>query len=389
MQKRIVLALFVLVSLAGYAAAYEVPLSTFGFGGIELNGPFGEKCQTISIDMADKVTLAEGQGVLSIHATFDKADNDNSYISLSVDGGTEKIIWPERMTCGETCWSRVFLPELSKGITNLNLCLKTGTYTNSAVISENSFIGFYDTPVLWIENRAPTQIFLGQRAMMSIIIKNTGSKDANISAQFVQEDTRSLVEIKSFDIIEGDSSVTTTIKAGETREFFYFIKPSAASSYNLSSAALFFDNVFNERQMIVSNHPQMKVLIPNQIEVSLVGTEERNGVLRLKLIAKNNWDSFYEGKILFSPSDLIFDSNQDISIAPSATQEISVRTKTLTPGSYSFSASVTDSNNSYSTQNIQYDVKREGFPIEIVMAVIAIILATAVILWVYKGKNKN
>jgi len=389
MKSRQILALVLIISLASIAFAYEVPLSTFGFEGIQIDSPFGNECETITIDMANNATAKESQGVLSILGDFDKADNDNSYISLSVNGGKEKIIWPERMICGEECWARIFVPELSQGSTNLTLCLRTGTYTTSGLVSSNSYVGFYDTPVLWIENRAPSKIFLGQRAMMSITIKNTGSKDANIFAQFVQEDTRSLVEIKSFDIIEGDSSVTTSIKAGETREFFYYIKPTTASSYNLSSTALYFDNVFGEKQVIVSNHPQMEVLTPEQIEISLVGAEEVNGVFRLKLIAKNNWDSAYEGKLDFTPAEIIFDSNQDIFIAPKATQEISVRTRTLSPGSYSFAASVSDTNATYNTQTITYEVKREGIPIELILAGLAVVVAAAVILWVYKGKSKN
>ena len=152
-------------------------------------------------------------------------------------------------------------------------------------VTENLF-GFYDIPLLKIRNEAPSQIFLGDRAKMSIIVSNEGTEPASIYVQFVQPDTRAKVNISSFDIVEGDSSASTYLMPGETKKFDYYIKPSLISSYNLPSAALFFTNNFGEEQVLISNHPTLSVVKPNKLNLALIVSEEENENRTFKVIIK-------------------------------------------------------------------------------------------------------
>jgi hypothetical protein len=72
---------------------------------------------------------------------------------------------------------------------------------------------------------------------MTIIVSNTGTKPADVFVQFIHPDTRAKVPIKSFDIVEGESSTSTTIAAGESKSFNYYIKPTTLGLYNLPSAS--------------------------------------------------------------------------------------------------------------------------------------------------------
>jgi hypothetical protein len=216
----------------------QVDLSNFDFNGIYLNKENTKLCETIFVDLPQEL---DKDAILSVKAAFFGVKEDNSYVSVKINNGKEKVIWPEFFSCaGEECLARVFVPELKHGETAIRLCLNSGGKTTKAELFEYSTIGFYKTPVFSIENIAPDKIFLGERAKMKIVISNEGELDANVFVQFIAEDLRTLLEITSFDIVEGDTSAEKIILANSSEEFVYYIKPSIVSSYNLPSAVLSF-----------------------------------------------------------------------------------------------------------------------------------------------------
>ena len=392
-KNRWIALLVVIVMLAQLAFAYEAPLSDFGFTGISLKSVSSRDCQTLNIDVSDKDASGAAFGIVSVKASFDGPQNDNSYVTAKINSADPKIFWPENFNCGGSgCWARVFATELSNGPATIEICAVTGNETTSADVAASSFLGFYDTPVITIETTAPKNVILGDQVKLSTVLRNIGSKDVDIFAQFIHPDTRSLTEITSFDIVQGDSSASTTLKAGDTKTFNYYIKPTLPSGYNLPYAVVFFDNIFGEKQALTSSHPQMVVSSPQQIEVSVIGTDvsgNSENFVVLKAVIKNLWNEQFEGEILMSPTDIVSDANQRVTVSPLGEQEITFQTKNLSPGSYQFSAMVSNSDHTYTSNTISSDVKKPAFPIEIVLAVIGIVAAIIVLYWVYVAKAKK
>ena len=163
---------FVLISLLFVLSAVFAAdtLSTYGFNGITLVGSNQKQCYSVAVDYTSKET-ASADGILSLRAEFIGKDGDNSYVLTKING-KEKVIWPEDFACGDSCWARVFIPELKYVETDIEVCLIAGGATQKAALFSDSTIGLYPSPVLLIENTAPEEIFLGQRAELKTTIKN-------------------------------------------------------------------------------------------------------------------------------------------------------------------------------------------------------------------------
>lgn len=365
--------------------AYEAPLSNYGFVGISVDKASTKECKELTISIPDSAKEEVGAGILSVGAVFTDYKNDSSYLTISINEGVEEVLWPENFSCTQDCWARIFVPDL-KNETKINLCAVLGGLTKKVEITSNSFIGIFDTPVLSIKNNAPNEIFLGERAKMSIVVSNNGTKAANVYVQFVHPDTRAKVTITSFDIVEGDSSATTTLNPNETKQFDYFIKPTVISSYNLPSAALFFNNIFGEKQTIISSHPQMSVLNPNHIEVSLFALNEQ-APYNFKAIIKNNWAEPFKGTIIISPQTALKEAIQQIEVLGKSEKEIIFDSTELASGKYSFFATVTDMNNVYSSNKIELESKQNSVPFEIMFAILGIVIGAAIFAWIYFAKK--
>lgn len=370
--------------------SYEAQLSSLGFETIDINQSQKKECQLVSFNLSD--INETGNVILSLQAKFEAIKSDSSYVSLQVNDNAPQIIWPEFFSCEKTCWARIFLPEVRSKKTDLTLCISTGGLINSAELSNSSFIGIYQTPVLSIKTNAPQSIILGERAKMSIQITNSGTKKAELFSQFVSQDIRSLIDITSFDIVEGESSVTTEVNPGESKEFFYYIKPNKTGTYNLPYAILNFDNVFAEKQIIVSNHTQLKVLTPEQVSVSIVSVPISKNSLKITAIVKNNWNKRFEGSIYFKPTDIVTSQVKELSLEPESEREITAYTMQLLPGQYNFSALIVDTadnNNQYYSNSIEYPVIKEDIPFSIIFAVFGVIAAVAVFIGIYYLRDKK
>lgn len=386
MMKKILL-LTILILLFGAAFAYEQPLATFGFTDLNNTASSTTLCKELAVTIPAEAAAEQGQGILSINANFAQDMNDSTYVSVSVNGGEEKKYWSDSFVCAQKCWARVFVPELKQGSAKINICAVLGGATKSVEVTQNSFLGIYDTPALTIKNSSPASIYLGSRAKMVISVTNSGTKASTIFVQFIHPDTRTKVPITSFDIVEGDSSATTTIAPNETRQFIYYIKPTVISSYNLPSAALFFKNIFGEEETILSSHPQMTVLEQKQIEVSIVSVSETNP-RTFKAIIKNNLDSAFHGTITMAPQTEFATYTQSVTVLPNSEKEISFEAKPLTQGNYSFQATIRDANQIYSSNTIDVAVTQSGVPLQILVAIAGIIIGALIFGWIYFSKVK-
>jgi hypothetical protein len=377
---------FILVLLFLLPLAFAVDnLSLYGFEGIELVGSNKLGCETLSFDFRETFS-SESEGILSIKADFVGKSGDNSFVSVEING-KKQIVWPEYFFCDGSCWARVSVPNLKEVPTIIELCIASGGATQSAKIYKESTIGFYTSPVLSVETTAPQQIFLGQRAQLQTTVRNTGSAEADFFIQFVSEDRRAIMEITSFDIVDGDPSARAIIKPNESKTFTYFIKPTNASSYNLPSSVLIFTNIFGEKQYHFSNHPSMNVLDPEQVSIIIIGNDLAEDVFNFKLKVINNWSKPFLGKISILPKDLVEKQVEEISLPANSEQEFSFSTKELLPGKYSISALIADSNNAYSTASVSFEVKKQDFSFEILLSIFGVIIAVAIFVGIYFWKE--
>jgi len=384
-MRKLLFGIFLVFSLM-IVLSYEVPLSNLGFNGLELNGAGLKECKSLDINLASEQYFNEGtDGILSLSTEFIGEASDNSYLGVSIDGQEETIIWPELFSCNNECWARIFVPKLNQRAVNIKICLNTGGKTSSAKINSTSKIGLYSSPVLTITNQSPEQIILGQRAQMKIKIENNGSLNSNVFVQFVAQDLRSFLEITGFDIVEGDASASTLLKKGEEKEFIYYIKPTLASSYNLPSAVLFFDNIFGEKQKIASNHPQLDVTSPDQINLILIGEGLEENVFKVRVTVKNNWDKKFEGQIKITPVDL-FEGEQEIIINENGQKEFYFTTKKLEKGKYSLIAQIDSNGVTYFSDSVSFEVVNQDFGFEIILSIIAIIVALGIFVLIYSKK---
>jgi hypothetical protein len=385
MKQYLVLILFLL--FFGTVLAFEAPLSDFGFKDINTSIVSAKECQTIDINLTETILDEKGVGLISLNAIFGGTTIDNTYISISINGEEEKVFWKEFFSCAnDSCWARIYFPQIKENANKVVICASLGGNTTNVFVSKNSFVGVYDIPLLEIQNTAPTEIFLGNRAKMNIIVSNKGTKISTIYLQFVHPDTRAKVSISSFDIVEGDSSATTSLSPGETKQFVYYIKPTLVSSYNLPSAALFFTNNFDEEQVLISNHPTLSVVTPKQIEVSLVAISQENP-LSFKVIIKNNWSVPFNGTMIFSPQTKIQNSLQNLFVSPNGEQEIlfeSIQTDIIKE---KFFVTVLDNNNIYTSNILELELKQNQLSLGIILAISGILVGLLIFGWIYFTKK--
>ncbi|OQA32135.1 MAG: hypothetical protein BWY55_00020 [archaeon ADurb.Bin336] len=379
--------LFISVLFLGSVFAFTAPLTDFGFKEISTSVMSEKKCETIVLNLNESDLNKEGVGLLSLNAFFGGEDLDNTYISVSINGEEELLFWKEFFYCGkEDCWARIYVPQVVEGETSLKICASLGGNTSNMKVIEKSFFGFYDIPLLKIRNEAPSQIFLGDRAKMSIIVSNEGTEPASIYVQFVQPDTRAKVNISSFDIVEGDSSASTYLMPGETKKFDYYIKPSLISSYNLPSAALFFTNNFGEEQVLISNHPTLSVVKPNKLNLALIVSEEENENRTFKVIIKNNSDSSFTGELRLYPQTKVIDSVKSVFVSARGEQEVFFESVSF-EGKENFFVSIIDGNEIYYSNTLEVENHSNNFSFLVIIAVCGILAGGLIFAWIYYSKK--
>jgi hypothetical protein len=374
-----------LVFLASIVLAYQAPLTDFGFKEVSNSTPSSEQCSEFLVSLPGEAVNEKGEGILSINADFVADANDSTYVTVSINDEQTEILWKEDFSCNSLCWARIFVPSLKEENSKIKLCAVLGGASEKLTLNSTSFLGIYDTPVLGIQTTAPEIIYLGERAKMSIIVTNKGTKPASVFVQFVHPDTRAKVPITSFDIVEGDSSATKTIDEGDTEKFDYYIKPTLVSSYNLPSAALFFTNYFGEEQVIISNHEMMSVLNPKQLGVSLVSISEQEPLI-FKAIIKNNWSKEFNGTITISPQTQFIDSVQEIIVSPLSEKEIFFDAKPSLEGKNSFFVTIRDENNIFSSNKIEVETKQLFSP-QLLLAILGVIIGIGIFGWIYFAKK--
>lgn len=376
-----ILILLILLIMLSFTIADESPLNLFGFNDIKLIGPNQKVCENIVLPENNTNKF----GIISLKTEFIGEIGDNTYVLVSFNGD-EQIIWTDNFNCLDKCVARIFVPKSTDPI-ETKICLNAGGKSISSQIFSNSFIGFYDTPVIEIEHISPQLIILDERAEMKIRLKNSGNKEADIFVQFLSENLREFLNITSFDIVQGDTSVKTTLLPNQEKEFIYYIKPTKVSSYNLPTAVVFFENIFGENQKISSNYPSLIVLDKEKVNLILISEELKENNFKFKLIIKNNRADNITGNLILLPNDLFFDNNVEINLRSFEEKEILFEINNLKSGNYSIMTQFLLNDNLFISNSLEFVIKEKDYFFEIIFSLIGIIISLLIFSWIYFQKS--
>lgn len=381
-MNRKIISFLLLICFFSITFANEFQLSDFNFAEKKLEEFNSFECYSTIVDFGE-TPHADLHPILSVFANFDGRINDSSFISVELND-KHFVLWRENFVCGTDCVARVFIDKINTG-DEIKFCLRTGA--SKITLQNKTKIGFYDTPVISVTNLSPDEIILGQRAKMKINIKNSGSKKADVFVQFVAEDLRSIIDITSFDIVEGNASANTSLNPGESKDFIFFIKPLFVSRYNLPSSELFFNNIFGESQRIISNHPQLTVLEPNQANITIIGREIIDDKFNFIINVKNNWGEQLTGELFIYPFDLVENSKINLNLNSFSEREFKFVTNNLFQGDYVVWAQLNTVDYNYNSENISFSIVENNYLFEIIFSIIAIIVTGIIFVFIYFEKN--
>ena len=202
----------------------------------------------------------------------------------------------EDFKCKEgVCWERLFLPKsaLREEENRIKVCLGTGNTITSIKLKSGSGVGLYRTADFSGENAFRTDaektgLVIGEKTTITILLHNEGSAVANARVEFA----RPLAEDKNaFSVVEGDTYFSGQVKAGETVEIIYVVKPRVPVHMTLPPAIVYYENEFGEEEAKFSNLVSLDVRQPERkIEAFIVKEEENAFVgqpIELTLAVKN------------------------------------------------------------------------------------------------------
>jgi hypothetical protein len=383
MKKQIYIILFFLF-LSSIVYSNPIIFSDMGYLDFSVESSDKNKCTTFVFELDQQQLDSSKFPILSLKTKFLPVLDESTRLNLKFNDFGNLILFNTDFSCQTDCWARVIIPKNILNLQNkLELCAVTSKNTEKIIVFAESNINFYETPIFSIEKISPGTIFLGERAQMNIVAKNHGSKDANVFIQFIDPIGKKVVKIDSFDIVEGESTVNTLLRVGETKKFTYYIKPTIESSYNLPSAVLIYQDIFGETQKIYSPHPVLYVIKPKQIETFIVGSNPEKNIFNFKIIVKNKWDVPFNGQVRVSHEDHVEGAFFEIKIPPNTQREFLFKTNKLAMGDYNFFAIIEDENSSVFSNNITFSIKLDDFSEDLYFAIAGGVVSIIIFLGIY------
>lgn len=259
-----------LIIMSFAVATPIITLNEFGMESFEIQGINEKKCTQINFYFEKIDEIKSDSNLVAQMLLKAEFENTNGLAEIEIIlNNSVKKIKEREMNCDEDgCYKTIYLnKETINEINTLKLCGKTGNQESKIILRENSKIGFEKTPRFLEQEFTKTpeknNILLGEDLEMTIYITNSGSKDADVYISHIAKEVEQVVDITTFNVVIGDSETTTTIKAGETKEIKYTIKPNQPSNYILPSATLNFQNIEGKTEQIRTEHPEIKVDAPD------------------------------------------------------------------------------------------------------------------------------
>jgi hypothetical protein len=217
-MKRTIYITILFIFLFSFTYSQEIILRNNSYSDLVVEGANNKQCEQYNFVIDSAVLSTQKFPIFSIKTSFAPIIDDESKITLNFNNQGEITIWGDQFSCDGWCWGRVVIPKAKLNSNNtLEICVTNTELTERTVVFADSYLDFYESPVFTLEKISPGTILLGDKAEMQIVAKNFRSKDANVFIQFIDPVGKKVVNIDSFDIVEGDSTARTTILAGEQK----------------------------------------------------------------------------------------------------------------------------------------------------------------------------
>jgi hypothetical protein len=275
--------------------------------------------------------------------------------------------------------------------------MQTGNSITRILLSDESKIGLYKTADFSGKSdfqmvAEKTDLVIGEKTTISIILHNDGSDLTAAEIKFA----RPLAEDKNaFSVVEGDTYFTGIIKAGETKEISYVIKPRIATQMTLPPAIVYYKNEFGETEQKFSNLVTLRVREPERkVEAFIVKNSESTLVgqpVQMTVAIKNvGRDPVYDLSLdMQSNADLSQNETEIGTLMPKETKYLPFTAMSSMAGNYPIGCTVT-----YNDANIVeskclnsfVEIVQQGISPAIYIGIILIAVALIVYIYIMHGK---
>ncbi len=328
-----------LAASASAATLFERSFAEMGYSNFAVEGAQQTECQNIQfIFPTFDITGGKAYPIASLGFELHPVQEGIIDLNISLNGELIAQLNVKDLRCSEgICWHRLWLPEekvqwISENA--LRVCIGTGDSITRIVLSGQSKIGLYQTADFRSESAfrveaEKTQLVIGEKTKITILIHNEGSAAADVNVQFA----RPVAEDKpAFSVVEGKNYFQGSIDAGEQKEITYIIKPRKAIQMTMPPAIIYYKNEFGEQEQKFSNLVTLRVREPERkVEVFLAKGNETALVgqaIDLQLAVKNvGSDPLFDLSVeTMLPEGLSFSAEPEkeiIALPPNQTQLLS------------------------------------------------------------------
>ncbi len=356
-------------------------------------------------------------------ATIDQADSGNftiftlNFSVLPINEGKAKILvqlndynvsnfeTANSKCAGNSCTERILFPreKILSEKNSLKVCPTTTSTVSQISIANSSKIGVYRMPffkkqdfVLVPESNV---VLVGKDVKVKISIKNSGSLDAAVDLNYIKPIVEEKIEITAFKVLEGETRWSGTIKAGETKNFEYTIKTVGPIEMSLPASIACYENIFNERECIISNYPQLKVIEPEKKITAVLVVNELNNVNEksiVQLVVKNIGSQTLSNIPVYLnvPEEFSIESGSQLisTINPNETKTLNYGISSKKAGTFNIGCQLiyTDTNSNIASCNpakIVFEGKKIDLPL--IAGVILLIIGIAIYAFIEFGSGNS
>jgi hypothetical protein len=391
----LVLLFFLLLPVVFSLSLEERSFKDMGYEDMIVEESTKEECMKMVFSKETALNQEGHYTILSLHVLFFPTTNGGAQVKVFLnDLPVVKVLSPEDFL---NDWARVVLPR--KGLkekNNLMLCLRTSETISRIELRNDSMIGTYLSPdfsgkdsfVKEIISRHPR---VGKELEVRVLLYNKGSKESKY--KIIARDPS--LDRPEIPVLEGKTIDEGVIKAGETIELVYKVRPSIVGGIVFPNAVAFVENAFGEEVRLESNYPETRVYALDHklkpIVLSEKGIIEPKEKTSVVLLVKNDGISpqFEVSVELLAEKGLEVEGslgNQIKNINPSEIKRFQFKVSSLKEGTYKIGCSL-----SYLDQNIEevkcnpieLVVRKKSIEPQILAGLVMLLIGFAIYLYIY------
>ncbi len=418
MFRKLFCLIFFMVLVQGVFAQYssdaflfEKSFEEMGYAIFVVGSPNTTNCIDYNFLIPNKIDLADSGNftIFTLNFTVLPVNSRKSKITVSLNDSNIESFETAKAKCIEqNCTERILLPreKIFSEKNSLKVCPTTSSTVSQIWINQNSKIGIYRMPFFKKEDFILTPesnvVLVGKDVKVGISIKNSGSIDAKVDLNYIKPIVEEKIEIKSFKVLEGETRWSGTIKAGETKKFEYTIKTMGPTQMSLPASIACHENIFNERECIISNYPQLKIIEPEKkISAVLIANELNNinETAKAQIVVKNSGSQTLTNIPVYLnvPEELSVKSESQLisTINPNETKFLDYEISSKKAGTFNIGCQLvyTDTNSNFASCN-QAKIVFEGKKIDMPLIAGIILLIIGIAIYAYiefgsDGKSKK